>query len=98
MTAVASNSAAVSRIWLITFTDMAVQMLAFFVLLFSMSRLDVERYQAMVKSYLEVFGPAAGDTIEMPGANVVLPSAPAAAGDELGYLEAVLSRAIRAST
>jgi chemotaxis protein MotB len=86
----ASSSAATSRIWLITFTDMVMQLLAFFVLLFTMSKLDAVKYQDIVRSYVEALNPSFGEAGEPPAAHVVLPAAAPLQGDDLGYLASVL--------
>ena len=73
--------------WLITIVDLVTLLLTFFVLLFSMSHVEGKRYQAVVQSYGEAFA--------KPLAR--LPALRQSAGDDLGYLQAVLKTAFAAS-
>ncbi len=80
--------------WLITIVDLVTLLLAFFVLMFSMSRPEGERLAAVAKSYTEAFGPA------RPAAapdSARLPTISAVAGEDLAYLEAVLKAAFAGS-
>ena len=79
------------RLWLITFVDLVMLLLAFFVLLFSMSRLDSTRYAAMARSYADVFRTIGfRDTAVGP---VHISPVVRIPGDDLAYLEAVLRTA-----
>ncbi|NLY55928.1 MAG: flagellar motor protein MotB, partial [Firmicutes bacterium] len=54
--------------WLTTYGDMVTLLLCFFVVLFSMASVDVEKFQAMVISLQSAFGVLGGRTaIEGPG-------------------------------
>lgn len=54
--------------WLTTYSDMVTLLLCFFVVLFSMASVDVEKFQAMVISLQSAFGVLGGRTaIEGPG-------------------------------
>ncbi len=76
-------------LWLITLVDLVTLLLAFFVLMFSMSHIEAKRYGALVKSYGDAFGAEA----DAPPSLARLPKIPAVTGEDLGYLEAVLKRA-----
>jgi chemotaxis protein MotB len=78
-------------LWLITVVDLITLLLAFFVLLFSMSQVETKKYAEVIKSYGEIFSPA--DVTPEPAPRVRLPQIPAVSGDDLGYLEAVLRTA-----
>jgi len=75
--------------WLITIVDLVTLLLAFFVLMFSMSHIEPKRYAVMAKSYGESFNPAPTDEVPL----VRLPKIANIPGDDLGYLEAVLRTA-----
>ena len=77
--------------WLITIVDLVTLLLAFFVLMFSMSRVEGARYAAVVRSYGDAFSPiTVGDA---PERRLRLPKIATVSGDDLGYLEAVLRTA-----
>lgn len=80
----------VTRPWLITIVDLITLLLSFFVLLFSMSKVEPQRFSQVVQSYGEAFAPAEDDRGR-------LPKITAAAGDDLGYLQAVLKAAFASS-
>lgn len=80
----------VTRPWLITIVDLITLLLSFFVLLFSMSTVEPRRFSQVVQSYGEAFAPAEDDKGR-------LPKIAAAAGDDLGYLQAVLRAAFASS-
>ena len=80
-----------TRPWLITIVDLVTLLLSFFVLLFSMSNVEPARFSQVAQSYGDVFA-AADDT-----AGQRLPKITAAAGDDLGYLQAVLKAAFASS-
>lgn len=75
--------------WLITFVDLVMVILSFFILLFSMSQPDPVRYTAMAQSYVEAFTSKADlDAAFVNSRSYVLEDA-AYKGD-LPYLEAAL--------
>lgn len=80
----------VTRPWLITIVDLITLLLTFFVLLFSMSKVEPRRFSEVVQSYGDTFAPADADQGR-------LPKVTAAAGDDLGYLQAVLKAAFASS-
>ena len=90
--ATALRNPAESKPWLITIVDLTTLLLTFFVLLFSMSHVKPERYRALAQSYSEAFAP-----FGLAKPNQTLPAIPATAGDDLGYLQAVLKSAFAAS-
>jgi chemotaxis protein MotB len=74
-----------ARPWLITIVDLMTILLTFFVLLFSMAKIDMVRFIPVARSYGEAF---AGSLPE--DAAPRLPEVAAVPGDNLSYLEAVL--------
>jgi chemotaxis protein MotB len=81
-------SPARQRLWMVTFVDLATLLLAFFVLMFSMSNVDPARYQALAAAYGKAFGSLARDGDEP---KIDLPEIAAVSGENLSYLAAVLS-------
>lgn len=74
-----------ARPWLITIVDLMTILLTFFVLLFSMSKIDMVRFIPVARSYGQAFSGG------LPDENVPrLPEVAAVPGDNLSYLEAVL--------
>lgn len=75
-------------LWMVTFVDLATLLLAFFVLMFSMSNVEPARYQALAAAYGDAFGSLAqqGD-----GPKIELPEIATIPGENLSYLGAVLS-------
>jgi len=76
--------------WLITIVDLVTLLLAFFVLMFSMSHFEGKRFAQVAKSYGDAFGPA---PIAPAKALPRLPPIANISGEDLGYLEAVLKTA-----
>ena len=76
------------RLWLITFVDLVMLLLAFFVLMFSMSTVDRSRYAGLAQSYAGTFSVLGGVHETEVGA-VRAPVVRRAPGDDLAYLEAV---------
>jgi chemotaxis protein MotB len=90
---VAGTSDPASGVWLITFTDLVGLMLAFFIMMYSMSKIDEQRWGKLVAQ----LGPAAG------AAETVAPPPPAVAptevpmperGRDTDYLAVLLPRQI----
>lgn len=76
-----------ARPWLITIVDLMTILLTFFVLLFSMSKIDMNRFMPVARAYGDAFG-------GLPDENgPPLPEVAAVPGDNLPYLEAVLRAA-----
>jgi flagellar motor protein MotB len=80
--------------WLITIVDLMFVLVAFFVLLFSMSRVEVRQFQEVAKSYAETFGPALD--LDAPAGGPKLPKIATISGDDIGYLGAVMESAFAA--
>lgn len=78
-------------LWLITIVDLVTLMLAFFVLMFSMSHVEMKKYAELAKSYGDAFKPLAA--IEKPVTLIRMPKVANVSGDDLSYLEAVLKNA-----
>lgn len=74
-----------TRPWLITIVDLMTILLTFFVLMFSMTKIDMARFIPLARSYGEAFAGGLPDE-----AAPRLPEVAAVAGDNLSYLEAVL--------
>ena len=87
-TLVTAKSTPVSRLWLITIVDLMLVLLAFFVLMFSMSRVEVRHFAEVAKAYGESFGVAVN--AEAPISRDKLPKIAAGPADNLDYLNAVL--------
>ena len=81
-------SPAQRHLWMVTFVDLATLLLAFFVLMFSMSNVEPARYQAVAAAYGEAFGSLARDGDEP---KIELPEIATIPGENLSYLAAVLS-------
>jgi chemotaxis protein MotB len=76
------------RPWLVTIVDLMTILLTFFVLLFSLTKIDMARFAPVARSYAEAFG---GGRPDENGPR--LPEVAAVPGDNLSYLEAVLRQA-----
>lgn len=77
--------AGATRPWLITIVDLMTILLTFFVLMFSLTKIDMTRFMPLARSYGEAFG---GGLPDDTGPR--LPEVAAVPGDNLSYLEAVL--------
>lgn len=86
------TAAPTKRLWLITFVDLVMLLLAFFVLMFSMSTPDKGRYAAIANGYAAAFH-ALGGVEEATIGPQRLPAWERAPGDDLAYLETVLKSA-----
>jgi flagellar motor protein MotB len=62
-------------LWLITFADLMVQLMAFFALAYSFSATDQERFQQILKSLRKELGVATAADLVGPGSEGVLPGA-----------------------
>ena len=87
-TLVTTRSTPISRLWLMTIVDLMLVMLAFFVLMFSMSRVEVRHFAEVAKSYGQSFGVPVN--AQAPTSRDKLPKIPAGPADDLDYLNAVL--------
>ncbi len=84
---VAPPTGATMRPWLITIVDLMTILLTFFILMFSLATIDLARFKPIADSYGKAFGVSAEKAPDP------LPRIAAVAGDNLGYLEAVLRTA-----
>jgi chemotaxis protein MotB len=89
---VQAHAAPQRRLWLITFVDLVMLLLAFFVLLFSMSSLNAEKYGAVARAYAATFNPLGGTESVTIGPQRI-PAPTRTPGDDLAYLETVLKTA-----
>ena len=83
-----------ANVWLITFTDLVLLLLTFFVLLFAMSDIDLGRFSAMNRSAGLADGSQIVGAAPEPGLDYSIPQRQVFPGGELGYLRAVVSRAL----
>lgn len=81
-------------LWLITIVDLVTLLLAFFVLMFSMTQIEAKRFSALAKSYGSAFS-ATPPQEHQP--LIKLPKIENVSGEDLGYLEAVLKAAFAGS-
>lgn len=77
--------------WLITFADLAAVLVAFFVLMFSMSEVDTDRWNGAVDSLDRQFDVTSETERARPTAEVNISQLLATDGLELGYLRRVLA-------
>ena len=89
-------AAPAKRLWLITFVDLVMLLLAFFVLLFSMTTPDEGRFAAIANGYAAAFHPLGGVEEATLGPQR-LPAWERTPGDDLAYLETVLKSAFSRS-
>ncbi len=90
------TAAPTKRLWLITFVDLVMLLLAFFVLMFSMSTPDKGRFAAIASGYASAFH-ALGGVEETTVGPQRLPALERVPGDDLAYLETVLKSAFSRS-
>lgn len=91
-------SRAISRqTWMLTFTDLVSLLLTFFVLLFSMSTLEIEKWQAIAASLSpwRTVAPRGGSPAE--GGRLAVERRPTRRALDLDYLSSVLSQTLSAS-
>jgi chemotaxis protein MotB len=84
------------RAWLVTFVDLILLLLTFFVLMFSMTRPDPVKYAPMAKSYAEAFSVVADLEPDFARARSFVSQADQRGG-ELAYLETALKAAFSQS-
>lgn len=81
--------------WMITFTDLVALMLTFFVLLYSMSRLDVVKWQNLTGSLASSLDSVSESEAVEPKAQLDIAPVRFVPGTDLDYLENVLSERLR---
>lgn len=77
--------------WLITFADLAAVLVAFFVLMFSMSEVDTDRWNGAVESLDRQFDMSRDPESARPTAQVNITQLMAEDGLDLGYLRRILA-------
>lgn len=80
--------------WMVTFTDLVALMLTFFVLLFSMSRVDEVQWQNLKDSFALGLDRVSEFKVPMPEEELDIKRVTALPGDDLGYLASVLQQHI----
>jgi chemotaxis protein MotB len=76
--------------WLITFADLAALLVTFFVMLFSMSSVEMARWNEVTEELSRYLNPALLQDSPGPGTMIELPVTAAAEGANLDYLSGVL--------
>lgn len=82
-------------IWLITFTDLVALLLTFFVMLFSMSNVKIDRWKEMIDALSLTLNPAKTTTTTVPAAEYNISSAFRRRAINLDYLLAVFEDKIK---
>lgn len=81
--------------WMLTFADLMSLLLTFFVLLFSMSQIKVESWQAVVESLSQQRDPFSSAAESRPDADRNMPKEIEPRTYDLGYLETVIGEKLR---
>jgi len=79
------------KAWLVTFTDLVSLMLTFFVLLFSMSSVQVDRWEEMIDTLSRTLNPNKEEAVSAPTAQYNISTVFRRRAINLDYLEAVLA-------
>lgn len=79
-----------SRAWLVTFTDLVSLMLTFFVMLFSMSSVQVDKWKEMIETLSQALNPAREEPIVAPTSKFNIRMVLRKRAVNLDYLMAVL--------
>lgn len=74
--------------WLITYADMITVLLIFFIVLYALSKVDVDKFKALTQSMAAAFG-ASGSILENPGPSIVPGAAPSSQQHEQQNLEKI---------
>ena len=85
-----SHDTSANRRWLMTFTDLTALMLVFFVLLFSMSELDTDKWRSAVAAFNLRFNVQVSDESPRPQADENVSLTQPVAATDLSYLTALL--------
>lgn len=91
LTATAVRSTGSPNAWMVTFTDLVALMLTFFVLLYSMSSLDVVQWQNLTGSLASSLDSVEESTVVEPKAQLDIAPVRKVPGTDLDYLANVLS-------
>lgn len=81
--------------WMLSFGDLVSLMLVFFVMLFSMSTLEQEEFQAIVSALSQQFNPSAELTRPKPAVDMDSPKIDVAKAYSLDYLRALVADKMR---
>ncbi len=82
-------------IWLITFTDLVALMLTFFVMLFSMSNVKIDRWKEMIDALSQTLNPAKTTTSSIPSSEYNISSIFRRRAINLDYLLAVFEDKVK---
>ena len=91
------SSSQPSAIWLLTFTDLVALLLTFFVMLFSMSNVKIDRWKEMIDTLSQSLKPARAEPAKVPSAQYNISSVFRKRAINLDYLTAVLKQKIEHS-
>jgi chemotaxis protein MotB len=83
-----------NNLWLVIFTDLVALMLAFFVLLFSMSTVKLSDWQSLVQSLSETLSPEEKKKIPVAQSNFNIESIFRGEASNLDYLMSIISEAV----
>lgn len=76
--------------WMLSFGDLVSLMLVFFVMLFSMSTLEAEEFEAIVSALAQQFNPAAELKRAKPSVDLDIPKVASSEAYDLSYLNALI--------
>ena len=79
-----------SDAWLLSFGDLVSLMLVFFVMLFAMSTLEKEEFEAIIAALAQQFNPTAASVQSVPSATLDIPKTNAPEAFSLDYLRALI--------
>ncbi|NKB43984.1 MAG: OmpA family protein [Alphaproteobacteria bacterium] len=89
-----ASSSRASQVWLLTFTDLVLLLLTFFILLFAMSDIDLGRYGALSRSTgMALSEPMLAET-QTPTSDFTIPQRELRPAEDLGFLRAVVTQAL----
>ena len=91
---VPTSEKTVSRVWLVTFTDLVSLMLTFFVMLFAMSSVKVDEWENVIDSLSRTLDPSPEQSISTVSAKFNISTIFRRRAINLDYLSAVISEAI----
>lgn len=86
-----------SSTWLLTFTDLVALMLTFFVMLFSMQSVKIDRFKEMTDALSQTLNPSRAVTVKIPTAQYNISSIFRRRAINLDYLYAVLEQKVAES-
>ena len=86
-----SGSSIDPEAWMLSFGDLVSLMLVFFVMLFSMSTLEIEEFEAIVSSLAQQFNPSASIKRPKPSADLDIPKVTTREAYDVSYLRALIN-------